>query len=223
MRTSPSWPGRPPAQASLPSGKNASPYARCARVAIRFSNLQAEGSHTISSWYPPTTRCLPSGVKQSAFTTAALAYLACGAGGTHRTRNSFTKSAFGSIPASSFAPSVIHRATTAAFSFGTTSPLSFGGIRFSSVELISEYNSLSAGLPGVIGSPFDPPAGSFSNVVMSNLPDFFLASWQAKQFSFRIGATSLMKLTGASAALAAGVIVRAASTAAARAQRTQKQ
>ena len=33
-------------------------------------------------------------------------------------------------------------------------------------------------------------------MVMSYLPDFFLASWQAKQFSFRIGATSLMKLTG---------------------------
>src|SRR2546430_2675039 len=31
---------------------------------------------------------------------------------------------------------------------------------------------------------------------MSYLPDFFRESWQAKQFSFRIGATSLMKLTG---------------------------
>ena len=31
---------------------------------------------------------------------------------------------------------------------------------------------------------------------MSSLPFFFLASWQAKQFSLRIGATSLMKLTG---------------------------
>ena len=31
---------------------------------------------------------------------------------------------------------------------------------------------------------------------MSYLPDFFFASWHAKQFSFRIGATSLMKLTG---------------------------
>ena len=31
---------------------------------------------------------------------------------------------------------------------------------------------------------------------MSSLPDFFLASWQARQFSLKIGATSLMKLTG---------------------------
>src|SRR5256885_969232 len=31
---------------------------------------------------------------------------------------------------------------------------------------------------------------------MSSLPLRFLASWQAKQFSFRMGATSLMKLTG---------------------------
>src|SRR5438034_8103555 len=32
---------------------------------------------------------------------------------------------------------------------------------------------------------------------MSSLPLRFLESWQAKQFSLRIGATSLMKLTGA--------------------------
>src|SRR5690349_7155662 len=31
---------------------------------------------------------------------------------------------------------------------------------------------------------------------MSSLPDFFLASWQARQFLCKIGATSLMKLTG---------------------------
>src|SRR5262245_21933211 len=31
---------------------------------------------------------------------------------------------------------------------------------------------------------------------MSSLPFFFLLSWQAKQFSLRMGATSLMKLTG---------------------------
>src|SRR4051812_44167241 len=31
---------------------------------------------------------------------------------------------------------------------------------------------------------------------MSSLPLRFLASWQAKQFSFRIGATCSMKLTG---------------------------
>ena len=39
---------------------------------------------------------------------------------------------------------------------------------------------------------------------MSNLPERFLASWQAKQFSLRIGATSLMKLIGLSWARASG-------------------
>ena len=56
---------------------------------------------------------------------------------------------------------------------------------------------LSSGLPGVIGSTsLVPPLRRFSKVVMSSLPLRFLASWQAKQFSLRIGATSLMKLTG---------------------------
>src|SRR5262245_4237146 len=39
------------------------------------------------------------------------------------------------------------------------------------------------------------PPRSFSKEVMSNLPERFLASWHAKQFSLRIGATSLMKET----------------------------
>ena len=41
------------------------------------------------------------------------------------------------------------------------------------------------------------PCGGSRSVVMSSLPLRFLASWQAKQFSLRIGATSLMKLTSA--------------------------
>src|SRR5207249_5228981 len=75
-------------------------------------------------------------------------------------------------------------------------PLSRGGIRLCSFDTISPCSSLSSGLPAAIGSPLAPPESSFSNDVMSNFPDFFLASWQAKQFSLRIGATSLMKLTG---------------------------
>ncbi len=55
---------------------------------------------------------------------------------------------------------------------------------------------LSFGWPGVTGSSLVPPLRKFSYVVISNLPFFFLASWHAKQFSLRIGATSLMKLTG---------------------------
>src|SRR5260370_23439035 len=47
---------------------------------------------------------------------------------------------------------------------------------------------------------------------MSNLALGFLTPWQAKQFSLRIGATSLMKLTGPTGAAA---LVAAASWAAA--------
>src|SRR5215471_11388800 len=56
--------------------------------------------------------------------------------------------------------------------------------------------SLSSGFPGSIGSSLSPPLRKFSKVVMSSLPLRFLESWQAKQFSLRIGATSLIKLTG---------------------------
>ena len=41
-----------------------------------------------------------------------------------------------------------------------------------------------------------PPLRKLANLVMSSLPLGFLASWQPKQFSLRMGATSLMKLTG---------------------------
>ena len=42
-----------------------------------------------------------------------------------------------------------------------------------------------------------PPFLKLANFVMSNLPLGFLAPWQPeKQFSFKRGATSLMKLTG---------------------------
>src|SRR4051812_34085517 len=94
---------------------------------------------------------------------------------------------------------------TTAWAFGTGDRLSFrGGIRRSFSDVIRVNISLSACFPGVIPSPPAPPVISFSNVVMSYLPDRFLASWQAKQFSFRIGATSLMKLTGLSWAEAEG-------------------
>ena len=85
-----------------------------------------------------------------------------GFGGVHRTRSSLTTSAFGSSPASILAPSLIHRATTAALSLGTASPLSRGGIRRCSVLTISPCSSLSSGLPGTICSPLAPPAMSFS-------------------------------------------------------------
>src|SRR6266480_4919121 len=61
---------------------------------------------------------------------------------------------------------------------------------------------------------------------MSNLPLRFLASWQAKQFSLRTGATSLMKLTGPLGAAGAWAAARrgANSTSSARAaQRMQTQ
>src|SRR5690349_925007 len=45
---------------------------------------------------------------------------------------------------------------------------------------------------------------------MSSFPFRFLASWQAKQFSLRIGATSLMKLTGCAAEAGAWAEVVAA-------------
>src|SRR5258708_39960142 len=86
---------------------------------------------------------------------------------------------------------------TSAGGFGTGERLSLrGGIRRSFSDVMSVYISLSACLPGVIPSPPAPPARNFSNDVMSYLPDRFLASWHAKQFSLRIGATSSMKLTG---------------------------
>src|SRR5262252_6795699 len=47
-----------------------------------------------------------------------------------------------------------------------------------------------------MGSSLSPPLRNSSYFVMSSLPLRFLASWQAKQFSLRMGATSLMKLTG---------------------------
>src|SRR3954467_14818241 len=61
---------------------------------------------------------------------------------------------------------------------------------------------------------------------MSNLPLRFLASWQAKQFSLRIGATSLMKLTGPLGAWAAAGCGTSSSNISNRpiaAQSTQKQ
>src|SRR5262245_6365079 len=129
-------------------------------------------------------------------------YLTGGAGAFHRIRSSLTRSVFGSIPASSFAPWSIHFWITTVWPFGTGDRLSLrGGIRRSFSETIRVNISLSACLPGEIPSPPAPPVICFSNVVMSYLPDRFLASWQAKQFSFRIGATSLMKLTGFSWAL----------------------
>ena len=48
---------------------------------------------------------------------------------------------------------------------------------------------------------------------MSSLPLRFLASWQAKQFSLRMGATSLMKLTGPFGAWARAAGGAASSTA----------
>src|SRR4051795_3367780 len=61
---------------------------------------------------------------------------------------------------------------------------------------------------------------------MSSLPLRFLASWQAKQFSLRMGATSLMKETGplwaGGAAAAGGGASRKKASARAR-QRMQKQ
>ena len=57
-------------------------------------------------------------------------------------------------PPSSLAPSVIHCAMTAALSFGTASPLSRGGMRRLSVVTMRSWNSLSSGLPAMIGSPF---------------------------------------------------------------------
>ena len=149
-------------------------------------------------------------------------YASGGTGGFQRTRSSRTRSAFGSSPASSLAPSLIHRATTSAFAFGTASPLSRGGIRRSSSVTMSAWKSLSSGLPGTIASPPAPPAMSFSKVVMSYLPDRFLASWQAKQFSLRIGATSLMKLTGLSAAFNARRNRARSAPSRATAQRKQK-
>ena len=63
---------------------------------------------------------------------------------------------------------------------------------------------------------------------MSSLPLGFLTPWQPKQFFLRMGATSLMKLTGpfGAAAYAEGVATHrysAARTSASVAQRTQKQ
>src|SRR5712664_3399850 len=55
---------------------------------------------------------------------------------------------------------------------------------------------LSSGLPGTTGSSRVPPLRKVSYVVMSILPFRFFESWQAKQFSFKIGATSLKKLIG---------------------------
>src|SRR6476620_4347616 len=107
-------------------------------------------------------------------------YLAGGGGAFQRTRNSLIRSAFGSIPGSSFAPWSIHRRTTSAWVLGTADRLSFlGGMRRSFWDTMSVYSSLSACLPGVTLSPSAPPAMNFSNVVMSNFPDRFLASWQA--------------------------------------------
>ena len=48
-----------------------------------------------------------------------------------------------------------------------------------------------------MGVSFVPPLWKLLNFVMSSLPLGFLAPWQPKQFSLRMGATSLMKLTGA--------------------------
>src|SRR5262249_32996598 len=47
-----------------------------------------------------------------------------------------------------------------------------------------------------MGSSLVPPLRSDSYRVMSSLPLGFLAPWQPKHDSLRIGATSLMKLTG---------------------------
>ncbi len=55
---------------------------------------------------------------------------------------------------------------------------------------------LSSGLPAWNGVSFVPPFWKLVNFVMSSLPLGFLAPWQPKQFSLRMGATSLMKLTG---------------------------
>ncbi len=85
---------------------------------------------------------------------------------------------------------------TAAFSAGSGSPLSFGGIRPDPLVVSRSTIKLSSGLPGAIGVSFSPPFIRLAKVVMSSFPLCFLASWQAKQFSLRIGATSLMKLTG---------------------------
>src|SRR5262252_876975 len=73
-----------------------------------------------------------------------------------------------------------------------------------------------------MGSSLSPPLRNSSYFVMSSLPLRFLASWQAKQFSLRMGATSLMKLTGPLGACAseAGGTARAPAK---RAQRTYKQ
>src|SRR5262249_27823936 len=115
---------------------------------------------------------------------------------------------------------------TAILSLGRASPVSGGGMGDLSVAVTRSRSRLSSGLPGVTGSiSLVPPLRSPSKVVMSSFPLRFLASWQAKQFSLRIGATSLMKLTGFSSALAelGPSIARRARIPATMAQRTQKQ
>src|SRR5690349_18763270 len=76
-----------------------------------------------------------------------------------------------------------------------------------------------------MGSSLVPPLRKVSYLVMSSLPLGFFAPWQPKHFSLRMGATSLMKLTGFGAAAcadcAASIII--ASAAARAAHRIQKQ
>src|ERR1700736_6612117 len=50
-----------------------------------------------------------------------------------------------------------------------------------------------------MGSSLVPPLRNASYFVMSSRPLGFLAPWQPKHDSFKMGATSLMKLTGLSA------------------------
>ena len=104
-------------------------------------------------------------------------YVAGGGGGFHRTRSSLTRSAFGSIPASSFAPCLIHAAMTVDLLLrAPRRPVVLAGRH---PPLVLRRDQADAGRSrracrATIGSPSVPPAMSFSNVVMSYLPDLLL-------------------------------------------------
>src|SRR5262249_37441487 len=118
----------------------------------------------------------------------------------------------------------IHLAMTAIFSLGSPSPASLGGIRLAFVAVNRLMMMLSLDAPGVTGSSLLPPSRNFAYDVISNLPFFFLASWQAQPFSLRMGATSLMELTGpfGAWACAAGAAPKNTSQASARPSSEQR-
>ena len=107
--------------------------------------------------------------------------------------------------ASTFAPWSIQRSRTSIWSRGIDV---LGGICGCRVPSMNWTIRLSVPLPGTIAGPRRPPFSIASTSASERSEVAKPSSWQARQCSSRNGATSRLKLTGASSAARAGAAER---------------